>query len=55
MLSENQYPDLSISQPALFKKLQDFVYPADNSYMSKYFEKTITFLKDKIRSKNSKN
>jgi dUTPase len=54
MLSENQYPDLSISQPALFKKLQDFVYPADNSYMSKYFEKTITFLKDKIRSKNSK-
>ena len=54
MLSENQYPDLSISQPALFKKLQDFVYPADNSYMSKYFEKTITFLKDKIKDKNSK-
>jgi hypothetical protein len=46
-LTENEYPDLEISQPELIKHfVQDIVYPKENSPMCKYIEQTVLYLKE---------
>ena len=55
ILLENNYPDLEISQPDLIRKLiKEYVYPPEKSIFSEYYNSTIEFLKEKLRSKNKK-
>jgi hypothetical protein len=45
-LFENEYPDLSLTQPELIKHfVQDIAYPQANSIMDKYITQTIDFMK----------
>ena len=55
ILLENNYPDLEISQPNLIRKLiKEYVYPPEKLILSEYYNSTIEFLKEKLRSKNKK-
>ena len=55
ILLENNYPDLEISQPDLIRKLiNEYVYPPEKSIFSDYYNSTIEFLKEKLKSKNLK-
>ena len=55
ILLENNYPDLEISQPDLIRKLiKEYVYPPEKSIFSEYYNSTIEFLKEKLRSRNKK-
>jgi hypothetical protein len=58
-LFENEYPDLSITQPELIKHfVQDIAYPQANSIMDKYITQTIDFMKSakkaRVDEKNKK-
>ena len=51
ILLENNYPDLEISQPNLIRKLiKEYVYPPEKLILSEYYNSTIEFLKEKLRS-----
>ena len=55
ILLENNYPDLEISQPNLIRKLiKEYDYPPEKLILSEYYNSTIEFLKEKLRSKNKK-
>ena len=54
VLTENIYPDLDVSQPALFKKLSSIIYPEKNSHMDLYYDSTIQFIKEKLRNRSKK-
>jgi len=55
MLTENEYPDSTLSQPELFRKLvKDVIHPPEGSKMSKYYQKTIDFLKDQKKARAKK-
>jgi hypothetical protein len=58
-LFENEYPDLSLTQPELIKHfVQDIAYPQANSIMDKYIKQTIDFMKSakkaRVDEKNKK-
>ena len=54
-LVTNDYPDLTITQPALFADLvQNFVHPTPLSHMDSYISASIDFLKHEQKLKSSK-
>ena len=55
ILIENNYPDIDLPQPVLFKKMiKEVIFPLENSPLDKYIDTTVSFLKDKIKQKNKK-
>ena len=55
ILTENNYPDIDLPQPVLFKKMiNEVIFPPENSPLDKYIDTTVSFLKDKIRKKIKK-
>ena len=55
ILTENNYPDIDLPQPVLFKKMiKEVIFLLENSPLDKYIDTTVSFLKDKIRQKNKK-
>ncbi|RPH78852.1 MAG: hypothetical protein EHM77_06535, partial [Planctomycetaceae bacterium] len=52
VLEENTFPDLTLTQPDLFKKMiRDKVFPNLGTKMDIYFDSTIRFLKEKAKEK----
>jgi hypothetical protein len=46
-LVSNDYPDIDITQPELLRQfVQNYVHPKENSYMVKYYSRTIEVLKE---------
>jgi hypothetical protein len=52
-LKINEYPDLALSQPELFKKMiSQIVYPKDKTEYGLFVENSIKFMKEAARAKN---
>ena len=55
ILTENNYPDIDLPQPVLFKKMiKQVICPLENSPLDKYIDTTVSFLKEQIRHKSKK-
>ena len=51
-LLKNEYPDLNINPPELYRKLiKEIVYPEQGSIRDRYLEETIKILKNKAKQK----
>ena len=45
ILTENNYPDIDLPQPVLFKKMiNEVIFPPENSPLDKYIDTTVSFL-----------
>ena len=55
ILTENNYPDIDLSQQVLFKiMINEVIFQPENSPLDKYIDTTVYFLKYKIRQKKKK-
>ena len=55
ILEQNNYPDLILSDPILYKNIiHKTVFPDKNSDMDQYYNNTIAYLKNTHRLKNTK-
>ena len=52
ILLKNEYPDLSVNQPELYRKMiKEIVYPELGSVKDRYIDETIAILKKRAKQK----